>query len=117
MTVGSRSSLERIGDYCFGGLRFGGFKTPPSVRHIGSIFSVGLDQIFVKTTTGRLLTLECDLTDKIEVLRAKLQEMGYPSHCYHLVCAGGRLEDGRTLLDYGVEPGSTVHMGLITRPC
>ena len=74
VTFGSSSSLERIGDCCFGGLRLVGFETPPSVRHIGSIFSADLDQIFVKTCTGKLITLECDLRDKIKDLKAKIQD-------------------------------------------
>ena len=108
VTVGSRSSLERIGDCCFGGLRFGGFKTPPSVRHIGSIFSVG-PRLFVKSLTGKRITLEYDPTDKIEDLKAKLHDKdGIPPQDQRLMFAGKQLKDGNTLLDYNIEPGSVL---------
>ena len=114
VTFGSSSSLERIGDYCFGGLQLVGFETPPSVRHIGSIFSTGLDQIFVRTPSGRLLTLECDLRDKIEDLKAKIFEKEGPFPGQQtLLFRGKRLENDKTLLDYNVEPGSTLHMVLL----
>ena len=111
VTFGSSSSLERIGDYCFGGLRLVGFEAPPSVRHIGSIFSAGLDQIFVRAWNGKNITLECDLTDKIEDLTAKIRdEEGIQPQDQRLIFAGRQLEDGKTLLDYKIEPGNTVRL-------
>ena len=113
VTFGSSSSLERIGDYCFGGVRLVGFETPPSVRHIGSIFSVGLYQIFVRVWNGKLITLECDLTDRIEDLKAKIQEKEYiPPQQQVAFFRGTKLQDGKTLLHYWVGPGSTVHVNL-----
>ena len=109
VTFGSSSSLERIGDYCFGGVRLVGFETPPSVRHSGSIFSTGLDQIFVRTPSGRLVTLECELTYKIEKVKAMIHgKEDFPQPWQGLSFAGKQLADGNTLLHYNIKPGSTL---------
>ena len=68
VTLGSSSSLERIGNCCFGGSRLVGLKIPPSVTHITkSTFSVR-PHIFVATIQGKKHTLECELTDKIKLI-------------------------------------------------
>ena len=111
VTFGPSSSLERIGDFCFGGSPLVGFKPPPSVRDVGRSIVPGRPTLFVVTLSGKRLTLKCELTDKVEDLKAKIHaKVGLPPNQQRLIFAGSQLEDGNALLDYKIEPGSVVHL-------
>ena len=70
-------------------------------------------QLFVKTLTGKTITLEVESTDGIEYVKQKITEKeGTPPHQQKLTIGVTELEDGHTLSDYNIQKESTLRLTL-----
>ena len=68
-------------------------------------------QIFVKTQTGKTITLEVNTSDTVAIVKTKIQDKeGIPSDQQQLIFAGNRLENHCRLFDYNIDQKATLDL-------
>ena len=92
-------------------LKQNGVKSGDIIIYVPKLF-----QIFIKTLTGKCITIDAEPFERISSIKEKLcKKEGIPPEQQRLIFAGEQMEDGKTLSDYGVKHNSTLHVVLRLR--
>jgi len=85
------------------------------LREVLSVPRGGM-QLFVKTLTGKTVSIEVEEGESIEDVKAKIAEKeGIPPEQQRLIFGGQQLQDAKTLDDYDVGDDATLHLVLRLR--
>jgi len=84
--------------------------------YCGDPSTLGEMQLFVKTLTGKTVTLEVNPFELVESVKAMLQDKeGIPPDQQRIIFAGQAIEDGTTLAEHDITKESTLHLVLRLR--
>jgi len=73
-------------------------------------------QIFIKTLTGKTIELNVTLIDTINNIKQQIYEKdGIPPDQQRIIYGGKQLVNDKTINDYNIQPGNTLHIMLALR--
>ncbi len=73
-------------------------------------------QLLIKTLTGKTITVDVNEDDTVETLKQRINEKeGIPVDQQRLIFGGKQISEERTMSDYGVTNGATMHLVLRLR--
>jgi large subunit ribosomal protein L40e len=79
----------------------------------------GTMQIFVKTLTGKVIALDVEPSDSVQIIKTKIRDKKghrYAPDLQRLIFAGKGLEDGHTLANFNIQKEATLHLVMRLRP-
>jgi len=73
-------------------------------------------QVFVKTLSGKTISVDVEPDESVESLKAKIREKeGVPLDQQRIIFGGKHLDELKTLSDYDIDDDSTLHLVLRLR--
>ena len=84
----------------------------PTEGKYEDLFDGMYKKTYVRTWTGRTVSIEADLNREAELVKRQLEEKtGIPKDHQHLVSKGRKvLKDNRTLKEYGISVGEVIEL-------